>query len=185
MSSGELIQTSPTESILHGEVLETDKDYLQAVYSSGGIEDDLVRYLDTGSAINSEIIDLKLSQFSNIIARAAWKHDEIDVAVVRSGFDIVTESMNKAANQVHGYARQGALQSLLVRAGIKPPQIDSYVRALDDRYWSRQFMEEFKKGGPLLPSRHVGETDSDYFARYTYGCMRGFLFARFTHLAKY
>lgn len=187
MSSRKLIGADQAEPVLYGEVLETDENYLQAVYADSGIEDDLARYLNTGLGFDSNIAELGLSRFCGTIAGAAWKYGEIDVAVVRSGFDIVTASMNEVASHVHGYTHQSAIRALLIRAGItgvKSPQADSYVRVLDEQYWSSQFMDEFKSGGLPMTPRHAGETDSDYFPRYTYGCMKGFLFAPFTYLAK-
>jgi hypothetical protein len=180
MSDGDLV---PAEAVLHGEVLETDEEYLRIVYSNGGTEGSLVRYLDTGSGEDCGAVEVGLSSFCDVLAGVALKDGEVGVNLVRSAFDLVTGSMNEVASRKYGYVREGAVRSLLVRAGIKAPKPDSYVSYLDDRYWSSQFMDQYENGGMPMAPRQDEETDQEYLARYTYTCIHGLLFAPFTYLA--
>ena len=178
MSDGETTQGTP---VLYGEVLETDEAYLRAVYEHSGVEAVIARYVDTHSNEDSAAADLALARFCDVVAATAFKgEDEIDVDVVHAAFDLVTDSMNEVASRKYGYSRQGALRAMLVRAGARPPETTSFVRRLDDNYWSSQFMDQYKNGGLPMAPRQEDETGQGYFARYTYTCMHGFLFAYFT-----
>lgn len=167
--------------VLRGEVLETDEDYLRAVYDKCGIEDSLGRYLDGGSVEDDAAIETGMQRFSLAVAATATKRGGIDIDIVRAGFEILTSSMNDVASRKYGYAYQGTFRKLLVRAGMAEPEPDKYVRYLDDRYWSVQFMEQYENGH--MATRRDGESEEHYLARYSYVCMRGLLYAPFSYLA--
>lgn len=169
------------QPVLTGEVIETDRDYLAAVYASSGLEEALAGYLDGGSDIGEQEVDLLIANFSISIAKTAWKDEGIDVDLVRFAFEHLTVNMNEVASRKFGHAPQTATRSLLTRLGVTSPEPGRYVRPLDDRYWSKQFMEQYKD--QHMVRRQSNETEEQYLARYTHVCIHGFLFAPFTYLA--
>jgi hypothetical protein len=177
MNDGESVRPEP---VIHGEVLETDEAYLRAVYDNSGIKDKLARYVDTHSSEDNDAAEAGLARFCNVIAATALKDSEVDVNVVRSAFELVTAGMNEVADRKYGNPRQGTIQRLLVRAGVVAPGTSGYVRYLDERYWSDQFMDQYENGGLPMAPRQEHETDQEYLARYTYTSMHGLLFAPFT-----
>lgn len=178
MTGKDLVRTG---SIVRGEVLKTHEDFLRAAYGNSGTEAALDQYIATHSAEDSAAVETRLAQFCNVTAATALEDGEINVDLVRSAFDLVTDSMNEAASRRYGYeSPRGVVQFLLVRAGVQAPQPRRYVRHLDDHYWSQQFMDQYKNGGMPMELRRPEETEQEYLARYTFKCLQGLVFAYFT-----
>jgi hypothetical protein len=169
-----------SEPVLKGELIESNEEFLEIVYANLGIEDALERYL--GSEAEEEEVDGLLAAFSSRIADTAWEDGSVDTTLVRFAFDHLTGSMNEVASQRYGYeSPRTAVQTVLNWFGVAH-EPRRYVRSLDDRYWSEQFMDQYQNGGMPMAPRQEDETDEEYLARYTYTCMHGLLFANFTYL---
>ncbi len=177
MSHTDLERTIP---ILTGEVVD-DPDYLEHIYTNLGIENALVAYLgEHSSGAGEQAVDELLGRFSVAVAGVADKPEGIDKDIVRFAFDHLTNNMNKVASEQFGHQPQTSTQSILTRLGARQPQTRQYVRPLDDRYWDKQFMDQYRTGH--MVSRQAGETENQYLARYIHTCVHGFLFAPFTLL---
>ena len=165
-----------------GEVVD-DPDYLKIIYANLGIESALGAYLGGRSnGAGEEAVDQLLGRFSVAIAGVADKPEGIDTDIVRFSFDHLTNNMNEVASRHFGHQPpRSATQAVLTKLGAKQPQPRQYVRPLDDRYWDKQFMEQYRDGGHLV-ARQPDETENQFLARYIHSCMHGFLFANFTLL---
>jgi hypothetical protein len=170
------------DAVLTGEIIESDEEYLAIVYANLGVEEALDAYLDRDSDTGEQDVEALLESFSATIASVAWKEGAVDTEIVRFAFDHLTASMNEVASARFGYERpETSFQAVLHWLGVgREPR--RYVRPMDDRYWSQQFMDQYENGGLPIPDRHESENDQEYLARYTHGSMRGFLFAPFTYL---
>lgn len=173
-------EIEPAEVVLTGEVIE-DEEYLKLVHSNLGIKEALASYLESRD-LEEESVDILLAHFSVAIAETATRSGEIDVDIIRTAFEHLVHSMNETASRRHGYQPQSLSQVALTKLKLRRPQPKSYVRQLDDRYWSKQFLEQYENGGQPMAPRKDGETDEQYLARYIHSCMHGFLFAPFTYL---
>lgn len=180
MNSGSL---EPREPVLTGEVIESDERYLEIMYEHLGIEELLDAYLDRESEIGAPELEAGLAEFSDVVARTAWKDGIIDVGLVRHAFDHLTASMNQVASERFGYEpSESAVQSVLHKLGIgRQPR--RYVSLLNDYYWNVQFMDQFENSGLPFFEREEGESDEDYFHRYVHGSMHSFPYTNFTWMA--
>lgn len=70
---------------------------------------------------------------------------------------------------------------MLTWLGLVKPEPDSYVRGLDDRYWTKQFPEQYTN--QELVQRQPNESDQQYLSRYIRTAIHGFIFAPFTYMA--
>jgi hypothetical protein len=175
MSHTDLERTVPS---LTGEVVD-DPDYLKIIYANLGIENALETYLGGRSSHDGEqAVDQLLGRFSVAIAGVADKPEGIDTGIVRFSFDHLTNNMNEVASRQFGHQPpQSATQSVLTKLGVRQPEPRQYVRPLDDRYWDKQFMDQYRTGH--MVTRQPGETENQFLARYIHSCMQGFLFANF------
>ncbi|MFI5270446.1 MAG: hypothetical protein ACHQT9_00175 [Candidatus Saccharimonadales bacterium] len=173
----------PTITTVSGEVVDTTEDYIHLIFAGLGIEDALDAYLGDGPRSRDEpAVEQLLGKYAKAIAPLATTGEDIDVDIVRYAFDYLTFGMNEAANRRYGYEPRSGFQAMFARAVAKPPYPQQYIRPLDDRYWSQQFMDQFRRGdGPMI-ARNEGESDEQYLPRYMQSCMNGFLFAPFTLL---
>ncbi len=172
-----------SEPVLTGEIIE-DEGYLKLVYENLGIEEALASYLDSDDLTENEI-NILLIQFSISIAAIAGKGGGINIDAVREAFEHLTQNMNELASRKYGYEHQhhDLAQAALIKLKIKEPQPlkpRKYVRALDDRYWSKQFLEQYESES--IVSRRPNETEEQYLARYIHSCMHGLLFSYFTYV---
>lgn len=177
MSHTDIERSAPAVT---GEVVD-DPDYLKIIYTNLGIENALETYLgEHSSHAGEQAVDLLLGRFSVAIAGVADKPAGIDVRIIRFAFEHLTNNMNEVASRHFGYQPQSSTQSILTKLGARQPQPRQYVRSLDDRYWDKQFMDQYRTGH--MVTRQEGETENQFLARYIHSCMHGFLFANFTLL---
>jgi len=164
-----------------GEVLDTE-DYIETAYDQLGIEAALGAYLDGQPGTEDEQeITARLAEFSMRLAEAAMTTGDVDVATVRFGVDHLTRNMNEVCSAKFGYKRAGSLsEAVLIKLGIAKPESDRYVRGLDDRYWAKQFPEEYAE--EKLVRRETDESDQQYLGRYIRTAIHGFIFAPFTYM---
>lgn len=159
-----------------GDVHGTDS-YIEAIYDKTGIQPALAAYLD-GKAEEDDITPL-LSDFSMSLAETALSGGSVDTGAVRFGFDHLTDGMNKACNEKHGYEPPKTLrEAVQLKMGMVEPQERSYVRKLDDRFWLKQFPEEYENG--TLAQRLQGESDQAHLGRSIRAAMHGYIFSYFT-----
>jgi hypothetical protein len=164
-----------------GEVLDTE-GYIEAVYDRLGIETALGAYLDgqTGTEDEGDITVL-LAEFSMSLAEAATTRRNIDIPTVRFGVDHLTRNMNELCSSRFGYEPPKTLtEAMLLKLGAITPVTKSYVRRLDDRYWAKQFPEEYAEEKQV--QRELDESDQQYLGRYIRTAIHGFIFAPFTYM---
>jgi len=177
MNGTDIERSIPTVS---GEVVD-DNEYLKIIYNNLGIEAALDSYLDKHSRTNGEQeVDGLLARYANTVAEVADRPTGVDVGIVRIAFDQLTDNMNEVASRHFGHMPQTAGSSALTKLGLKQPEPRQYVRPLDDRYWSQQFMDQYATDYMVV--RQAGESEKQFLARYVHGCIHGFLFAPFTLL---
>ena len=167
--------------VVTGEVLDTE-GYVEAVYDRLGIETALGAYLDgqPGTEDESDITVL-LADFSMSLAEAATTQGDVDIPTIRFGVDHLTRNMNELCSSRFGHQPPKTLsEALLLKLGMATPVTKSYVRKLDDRYWEKQFPEDYaeEKSVTRLPE----EADQQYLARYIRTAIHGFIFAPFTYM---
>lgn len=164
-----------------------DGDYrlqvLHEIYEHSYIDEALYGYLDRREGWNDQQVESQLKRFAVATTTLALVGGEVDVDLVRSAFDRLTLGMNETASRRYGHELpRSMVQAILIRLGKADPEPRQYVRPLDDRYWSQQFMDQYANGGLPMAPRQADETGEDYLARYTYTAMRGLLWAPFTYL---
>jgi len=170
------------------EVLDT-QGYLGAVYDRLGIEAALGAYLGGQSgAADEHDIDMRLAEFSMALADAATMPvgaevaGGVNVATVRLGVDHLTRNMNEVCSAKFGYKRaSGWPEAILRKLGIVKTDPGRYVRYLDDRYWGKQFPEQYAE--QRMVQREPGENEKQYLGRYIQTVIHGFIFAPFTFMA--
>src|SRR5665213_286993 len=167
--------------VVTGEVLDNE-GYIEAVYDKLGIASSLGAYLDGQPGTEDEKdITILLAEFSMSLADAATTQGDIDVATVRFGMDHLTRNMNELCSSRFGYEPPRTLtEALLLKLGMITPVTKRYVRKLDDRYWAKQFPEEY--AGQKLVNRLPDETDRQYLARHIRTSIHGLIFAPFTYM---
>lgn len=164
-----------------------DSDYrlqvLHEIYDHSYIDEALYGYLDRREGWTDQQVESQLKRFAVATTTLALVGGEVDVDLVRSAFDRLTLGMNETASRRYGYELPRSMtHAILIRFGKADPEPRRYVRPLDDRYWSHQFMDQYANGGlPMVP-RQADETGEGYLARYTYTAMHGLLWAPFTYL---
>jgi hypothetical protein len=89
--------------------------------------------------------------------------------------------MNIAASQKVGFKPpKSKWQWVLMRTGVKEPEIQTHFHGLDERYWESQFPRELSE--QVLVKRGAEEDDSLYLARHLNRAWQGLLFAPFSYL---
>ncbi len=161
-----------------GEVPTTEA-YIETVYGTLGIEAALGSYLD--GAASEDDVAILLATFSDRLADAALERGSLEVKTVRFGIDHLTGNMNKVCNAKLGSQPPKTLtEALLLKLGMVEPEPRRYIRELDDRYWTKQFPEEY--ADEQLAKRLPNETDQQYLARHIRTSIHGLLFAPFTFM---
>jgi hypothetical protein len=161
-----------------GEVLDTT-DYIAAAYDKMGLETALGSYLD--GEIEDEAVMALLAGYATVMADAAIGSAGVDVPVLQFGAEHLTKGMNEACSSRHGYLPAKSLgEALLVKTGLGKPSPQRWIHGLDDRYWAKQFPDEY--GGEKLVTRQPGETDQQYLARHLQVAIHGLVFAHFTYM---
>lgn len=158
-----------------------EADTVDTAYDRTGIEELVRQYAyhkgDYGLEGN---IDKALADLANDLARIATQSGEINVELIRQGFDRLYSDMNRHAATARGLRKPaGPIGWVLEKSGIREPQYRQVLIPLDDRYWNRQFLAQFHDS--VLTERREGESDQDYLARYTLHCLKGFPWAYFTY----
>ena len=159
----------------------TDGQQIREAYNKLGVNTALRAYIDQ-KAGEAEVA-AALVKFSGELSTVALGSGSLDVAAVRYGVEYLTSDMNQACNEKHGFLEPtGRWQALLVRAGHVQLQTRQYIRLLDDRYWNKQFPEDYQSG-KLVPLRQPQETEQQHLARYVHSSIYGLLFAPFTYMS--
>lgn len=169
----------PASRAVRGEVVTTE--LVDKAYDQLGLDGMFETYArHTGDAFLEEDVHLALVDLAVDVASMSFNGGEIDVELVRRAFDRTYAGMNQAARNARNMQLPTTpFQSLLIKAGIKQPEYMRAVAPLDDRYWSRQFMEQFADESMI--KRIEDEPEEVYLARYISRCLEGFPWAHFTY----
>lgn len=170
------IDTAPT--LTHATAINPrTKDYFLHSYEELDIEASLQAYMNNG--LEEQDLGETLSRFSSRLAGLATREGYLDTDVVRFGVEHLTDSMNDVCRQAFEPPAKTGILSLLAKAGIgSQPPGKTYIKKLDERYWSKQFLEQHKDGS--LTQRRRGEGELEYLERYIDAVVHGFIFAPFT-----
>lgn len=177
----------PELHIARGELV-TDEDRISVLFERAGVEDMLRRFA-FGEPVgetdvrqtSEEDLDQVLTTYAVELATLAFQEGSIDLQLVRTGFDRVSECMNEMGNAKYGGEPPRTWrQSLLEKIGLQPPIQKRYFALLDDRYWQIQFMQQHDEQTWLR--RSPGQTDASYFAQYTAVAMHSFLLAPYSYI---
>jgi len=154
-------------------------DYIESTYALLGVEAALASYLDRG--VEGTEVDGLLAEYSAILADSAVGPLGVNVAALQFGVDHLTASMNEVCSRKHGYEPPKTLrEAVLVKTGRAKPTPIRWISGLDDRYWIKQFPDEYR--GEKLVARHPDETDQQYLARHLNRAIQGLIFSRFTYM---
>jgi hypothetical protein len=170
------------EQAISGEVLDPE-GYIQVAYDKHGLEPALGAYLDGRPTDQADQdVTARLAGFSMQVAEAAMTPAGIDIDTVRFGVDYLTRSMNKVCSDRFGYEpAKSWSEALLRKLGVGKPENGRYVRGLDDRFWTKQFSEEYAT--EHFVRREADEDDQHYLGRHLQASIHGYIFAPFTYMA--
>lgn len=184
--NNELDKSSPTVNparrtrAVAGEVV-TETDIVDIAYERTGLDELVQRYAfhEGGYNLTAEI-EVALADLAAELSRLAVQGDNIDVDLIRHGFDRLYADMNRHAAVARGLRLPaGSIGRLLEKSGIRQPRYRQVVVPLDDKYWNEQFLAQFHEGRMVKPL--PDEPREAYLARYTAHCLKGFPWAYFTY----
>ncbi len=111
---------------------------------------------------------LELSQQLNDTQKG---YSGLDIGLYRAAFEELTKIMDAVAAEKFEAPR---------KKWRKPQESRPYVRMLDDKYWGREFQQQYAEG--LADAQKRGEAEEYYRTRYMYQSMQGLLFTPFAHM---
>jgi hypothetical protein len=121
-----------------------------------------------------------LFDYAKSVASIATQDGGMDIPVIREAFDRFYEGMEGASRKKYGAEKPSSISdAALKRFGLRPPTYQRQFKPLDDRYWEKQFVEQYESGA--MATRKPNESDQDYLARYIATCLHGFPWAYFTN----
>lgn len=157
----------------------TTEQIADRAYDRLGLDDYLTGYAE--GRFDDEDVEPVLAQFSNDLADLSFQDGNIDIDLVRTAFDRLTDGYNIAANGVFGPAPALTMsRAILETLKIVQPRQKQYYSKMDERYWHVQFPEQLEEES--MVSRQPEETNKEYYERYLQACMKGLSWANFTYI---
>jgi hypothetical protein len=163
-----------------GEVV-SEMDMVDIAYEHSEL-DELVRkyaFHEGGHQIEAEVQEALMS-LSIDVSQIATQGEGIRVDLIRRAFDHLYSSMNAHAGVARNLRKpSGPIGALLQKTGLRKPEYRGVVIPLDDKYWDKQFLEQFEQ--EQMVARKPDESTESYLARYTARCLMGFPWAYFSY----
>lgn len=167
------------ESVGVEEVL-TDADRIDAAYARFEIDELLHKYAEGHDWELTNDIEAALVGLGYAIGNIAYKGGNVDIGLVRRGFELMYDTMDAALAQKEGIKPPSVARKVLERWGLRYPDYVPTFSRLDDRYWDKQFMEEFNKDTWI--KRLPTETNQEYFNRYVGWALHSFPWAYYSYI---
>jgi hypothetical protein len=162
---------------------QEDLDALLLAYEDFGIDQSLRLYALSGrnDSTLAPQIERSIDVFGQLVATKAVTDDVIDTGLVRAVFERFYDDMENAANAKYGPEKPYTLTGrILTHLGIRKPSYRQHFHRLDDKYWDKQFPDQFQK--EMWVKRVDGESKQVYAGRYIATCLKLFPWANFTYI---
>jgi len=127
-------------------------------------------------------IEGSIEELGQAVAPLATAEGVVYPGVVRAAFDRFHGGMEKAAAAKFGPERPRTYrEAFLIDVGIRDPKYRQRYRKLDDRYWEKQFMRDYKEQS--FVQLEPGESEQHYPGRYIANALSGLQWSIFSYIA--
>jgi hypothetical protein len=172
----------PTQGPENGytEVL-TKADMIAVAYDKLGIDQVFHDYAFAPNRDGGSTVEQALDQYGRAIAYMAYEDGEIDIDLVRGGFDRLYDDMEEIAREKYGPLPSHSLGDRFLQwAGVREPRYMQYFSPLDDRFWEKQFRQQFEE--EVWVQRQPDESDEQFWGRYIGVTLHHFPWAYFSYI---